>query len=96
MPAIVEATRLVDLRTAFGLPLVFLRDLPGVLVGQESEKVTVVLRKAFGFEYIDPAGAPMGTDCVVAWPNGEIGLMSAHNAVQTPSSRVSPVGTGYH
>ncbi|MCW3011396.1 MAG: hypothetical protein JWO90_1800 [Solirubrobacterales bacterium] len=108
VPAIVKATRLVDLCTAFGLPLVFLQDLPGVLVGVESErlgvaqrllelftaiarspvpKVTVVLRKAFGFGYIVLGGAPMGTDYVVAWPNAEIGFMSAENAVQVVHHR---------
>lgn len=108
VPAIVKATRLVDLCTAFGLPLVFLQDLPGVLVGAEAErlgvaqrllelftaiarspvpKVTVVLRKAFGFGYIVLGGAPMGTDYVVAWPNAEIGFMSADNAVQVVHHR---------
>ncbi len=108
VPAIVKATRFVDLCTAFGLPLVFLQDLPGVLVGPESErlgvaqrllelftaiarspvpKVTVVLRKAFGFGYIVLGGAPMGTDYVVAWPNAEMGFMSADNAVQVVHHR---------
>jgi len=101
--AIVKATRMVDLCTGFGLPLVFLQDLPGVMIGVEAErtavaqkliamftaiarspvpKVTVVLRKAFGFGYIAMGGPSMGTDYVVAWPNAEIGFMSADNAVQ--------------
>lgn len=102
-PALIKATRMVDLCTAFGLPLLFLQDLPGVMIGVESErqgvahriielftaiarspvtKVTVIVRKAFGFGYIALAGAPMGTDYVVAWPNAEIGFMAADNAVQ--------------
>lgn len=101
--AIVKATRLVELCTGFGLPLVFLQDLPGVMIGVEAErtavaqkliamftaiarspvpKVTVVLRKAFGFGYIAMGGPSMGTDYVVSWPNAEIGFMSADNAVQ--------------
>jgi len=101
--AIVKITRVVDLCTGFGLPLVFLQDLPGVMIGLEAErtavapkliamftaiarsrvpKVTVILRKAFGFGYIAMAGPSMGTDYVVAWPNAEIGFMSADNAVQ--------------
>lgn len=99
--AIVKATRLVDLCTGFGLPLVFLQDLPGVMIGVEAErsgvapklialftaiarspvpKVTVVLRKAFGFGYIAMGGPAMGTDHVVAWADAEIGFMSAENA----------------
>jgi propionyl-CoA carboxylase beta chain len=101
-PAVVKATRLVDLCSGFGLPLVFLQDLPGVMIGAEAEreavaqklmtlftaiarspvpKVTVILRKAFGFGYIALGGPSMGTDYVVAWPNAEIGFMSAENAV---------------
>ncbi len=102
-PAVTKAHRLVDLCTGFGLPLVTLQDMPGVMIGSESErlgiaqrliglftaiarspvpKVTVIVRKAFGFGYIALAGPPMGTDYVVAWPNAEIGFMSADNAVQ--------------
>ena len=76
-PEIQKATRLVDLCSAFGLPIVFLQDLPGVLVGVDAErrrvapslielyttiarspvpKVTVVIRKAFGFGYIAMGG----------------------------------------
>lgn len=108
VPAIDKGTRLVDLCSGFGLPLVFLQDLPGVLVGTDSErlgvarsimafftavarspvpKVTVVVRKAFGFGYIAMGGAPMGTDYVVAWPNAEIGFMAARNAVEVVHAR---------
>jgi acetyl-CoA carboxylase carboxyltransferase component len=101
--ALVKATRLVDLCTGFGLPLVFLQDLPGVMIGLEAErasvgpklialftavarspvpKVTVVLRKAFGFGYIALGGPSLGIDYVVAWPNAEIGFMHADNAVE--------------
>lgn len=97
-----KALRFVDLCDGFGLPMVFLQDLPGVMIGIEAErsavvqklmalyaliarspvpKVTVVLRKAFGFGYIAFGGPPLGTDYVVSWPNAEIGFMSASNAV---------------
>jgi methylmalonyl-CoA decarboxylase subunit alpha len=101
-PAATKVHRLVDLCDGFGLPLVFLQDMPGVMIGVESErlaiaqkllglytavarsrvpKVTVVLRKAFGFGYMALGAASMGTDYVVAWPNAEIGFMAAGNAV---------------
>lgn len=107
-PALEKSTRLVKLCTAFGLPVVFLQDLPGVLIGVDSErqgvarriielfeaiarspvpKVTVVVRKAFGFGYIALGGASMGTDYVVAWPNAEIGFMAADNGVQVVHAR---------
>jgi acetyl-CoA carboxylase carboxyltransferase component len=102
-PAITKAHRLIELCGGFGLPLIFLQDMPGVMIGVEAErlgvaqrlmelfasvarspvpKVTVILRKAFGFGYIALGGPPMGTDYVVTWPNAEIGFMSADNAVQ--------------
>jgi acetyl-CoA carboxylase carboxyltransferase component len=101
--AAVKAARVADLADGFGLPLVFLQDMPGVMIGNESErlgigrrlmdlytvvarstvpKVTVILRKAFGFGYMTLGGPNMGTDYVVAWPNAEIGFMAADNAVQ--------------
>lgn len=106
--ALRKAIGLVDLCTAFGLPLVFLQDLPGVMIGLDAEreditgrvvelftalarspvpKVTVVLRKAFGFGYIAMGGPALGTDFVVAWPNAEIGFMAADNAVRVVHHR---------
>lgn len=100
--AAVKVTRVADLCDGFGLPMVFLQDMPGVMIGLESErlgiarklmdlyrivarspvpKVTVILRKAFGFGYMTLGGPNMGTDYVVAWPNAEIGFMAADNAV---------------
>jgi len=100
--AIEKATKLCDICSGFGLPIVFLQDLPGVMVGLEAErrkvapklielyttlarspvpKVSIVVRKAFGFGYIAMGGAPLGVDYVAAWPNAEIGFMSAVNAV---------------
>jgi propionyl-CoA carboxylase beta chain len=102
-PAATKVHRLVEMCDGFGLPLVFLQDMPGVMIGLESErqaigqklialyscvarsrvpKVTVILRKAFGFGYMTLGGPNMGTDYVVAWPNAEIGFMAADNAVQ--------------
>jgi acetyl-CoA carboxylase carboxyltransferase component len=101
--AAVKATRIAELCDGFGLPLIFLQDMPGVMIGLDSErqgiarklielyrtvarsrvpKVTVILRKAFGFGYMTLGGPNMGTDYVVAWPNAEIGFMAADNAVQ--------------
>jgi acetyl-CoA carboxylase carboxyltransferase component len=98
-----KVERLVDLCSGFGLPLIFLQDMPGVMIGLEAEragiarklialytkvaqspvpKVTVVIRKAFGFGYMTLGGPNLGTDYVVAWPNAEIGFMSADNALQ--------------
>jgi methylmalonyl-CoA decarboxylase subunit alpha len=106
--AVTKVTRLVDICSGFGLPLVFLQDMPGVMIGLESEragiarklidlyalvarsrvpKVTVIVRKAFGFGYMTLGGPNMGTDYVVAWPNAEIGFMAAQNAVQIVHQR---------
>jgi acetyl-CoA carboxylase carboxyltransferase component len=44
-------------------------------------KVTVVLRKAYGGAYITMNSRDLGADLVVAWPDAELGIMSAHAAV---------------
>jgi propionyl-CoA carboxylase beta chain len=101
--AATKVHRFVEMCDGFGLALVFLQDMPGVMIGLDSErqaigqkliglyttiarsrvpKVTVILRKAFGFGYMTLGGPNMGTDYVVAWPNAEIGFMAADNAVQ--------------
>ncbi len=101
--AAIKITRLAAICDGFGLPLVFLQDMPGVMIGLESEragiarrlmdlytlvarsrvpKVTIVIRKAFGFGYMTLGGPNMGTDYVAAWPNAEIGFMAADNAVE--------------
>lgn len=98
-----KAKKMVDLCDSFGLPLVFLQDLPGVLIGSGAErsgvavrlmelyrrlakatapKVTVVVRKAFGFGWVVMGGAPMGMDYIVAWPTAQIGFMAANNAAE--------------
>jgi acetyl-CoA carboxylase carboxyltransferase component len=44
-------------------------------------KVTVVLRKAYGGACITMNSRDLGADLVLAWPNAEIGIMSARAAV---------------
>jgi acetyl-CoA carboxylase carboxyltransferase component len=43
-------------------------------------RVTVVLRKAYGGAYIAMNSRDLGADLVFAWPQAEIGVMSAHSA----------------
>jgi acetyl-CoA carboxylase carboxyltransferase component len=44
-------------------------------------KVTVVLRKSYGGAYITMNSRDLGADLVLAWPDAELGIMSAHAAV---------------
>ena len=44
-------------------------------------KLTVVLRKAYGGAYITMNSRDLGADMVLAWPNAELGIMSARAAV---------------
>jgi acetyl-CoA carboxylase carboxyltransferase component len=44
-------------------------------------KLTVVLRKAYGGAYITMNSRDLGADLVMAWPDAELGLMSARAAV---------------
>lgn len=101
--SLTKARKMVDLCDGFGLPLVFLQDLPGVMIGATAErtavavrlmdlyrclakatvpKLTVIVRKAFGFGWVVMGGAPMGIDYICAWPIAQIGFMAAGNAVQ--------------
>lgn len=45
-------------------------------------RVTVVLRKAYGGAYITMNSRDMGADLAVAWPDAEIGVMSARAAAR--------------
>lgn len=95
-----KAQRAVGLAQDFGLPIVFFEDLPGVMIGQASEKegilrhaiglldavtnatvprVTVVLRKAYGFGWVLFGGYPSGADYVVAWPDAQVNFMAPAN-----------------
>jgi acetyl-CoA carboxylase carboxyltransferase component len=44
-------------------------------------KLTVVLRKAYGGAYITMNSRDLGADLVLAWPEAELGIMSARGAV---------------
>jgi acetyl-CoA carboxylase carboxyltransferase component len=45
-------------------------------------KVTVILRKAYGGAYITMNSRDLGADLVLAWPEAELGIMSARAAVR--------------
>ncbi len=44
-------------------------------------KLTVVLRKSYGGAYITMNSRDLGSDLVLAWPDAELGIMSARGAV---------------
>ncbi len=44
-------------------------------------KLTVVLRKSYGGAYITMNSRDLGADLVLAWPEAELGIMSARTAV---------------
>jgi acetyl-CoA carboxylase carboxyltransferase component len=44
-------------------------------------KLTVVLRKSYGGAYITMNSRDLGSDLVLAWPDAELGIMSARAAV---------------
>jgi acetyl-CoA carboxylase carboxyltransferase component len=56
-------------------------------------KVTVILRKAYGGAYISMNSKDLGADFAFAWPNAQIGIMSAKQAVQIIHSRKLASGT---
>jgi acetyl-CoA carboxylase carboxyltransferase component len=91
-----------DLADDFGIPIICLQDLPGVMVGRDVERqgiaqriveavrrlsectaprITVVIRKSYGFGWTIMGGYPSGADYVVAWASAEIGFMAPATAV---------------
>lgn len=53
-------------------------------------KITVVLRKAYGGAYITMNSRYLGADLVLSWPDAEIGIMGAQQAVNVIHRRESP------
>ena len=102
-PACDKASRFVSLCDAFGLPLCFLMDVPGVLPGPDSEKagiarhsgkvmfevnratvpkVSIVLRRGYGFGYVLMAGGrSTDNELTAVWPTAEIAAMGIEGAV---------------
>lgn len=103
VPACDKASHFISMCDAFGLPLVFLMDVPGVLPGPDSEKqgiarhsgkvmfemnratvpkVSVVLRRGYGFGYVLMAGGrSTRNELTVVWPTAEIAAMGIEGAV---------------
>ena len=50
-------------------------------------KLTVVLRKSYGGAYITMNSRDLGSDLVLAWPEAELGIMSARAAVSITARR---------
>jgi acetyl-CoA carboxylase carboxyltransferase component len=59
-------------------------------------KLTVVLRKAYGGAYITMNSRDLGADLVLAWPQAELGIMSARAAVGIVHRRELAVATDPH
>jgi propionyl-CoA carboxylase beta chain len=111
--ALRKTCALVQLAEDFRLPIVFLQDLPGVMIGPDSEKagmlreaihllravttatvprVTVVLRKAYGFGWVLYGGYPSGADYVVTWPDAQVNFMApATGAIVVNKRRLDAV-----
>ncbi len=91
-----KAARFVWLCDAFGIPLLFLQDVPGFLVGSKVEqggiirhgvseatvpKVTILVRKAYGAGYFVMCGKAYEPDYLAAWPTAEIAVMGPEGMV---------------
>ena len=50
-------------------------------------KLTVVLRKSYGGAYITMNSRDLGADLVLAWPDAELGIMSARAAIKITARR---------
>ncbi|MHA6669378.1 acyl-CoA carboxylase subunit beta [Homoserinimonas sp. A447] len=98
-----KAIRFMCLCEANNIPILFLQDLPGFMVGKKVEherllaraimmqqafamltvpKLTVVLRKAYGFGYFALGGIFESVDGLYAWPNARFGFMDQKAGAQ--------------
>jgi acetyl-CoA carboxylase carboxyltransferase component len=78
-----KAARFVNLCDAFSIPLVFLQDVPGFMVGSKVEQEGIIRHgaKAYGAGYYVMNGRAYEPDLIVAWPGAEISVMGAEGAV---------------
>src|SRR5205807_10631359 len=63
------------------LPICHGASLVRAFAGARVPKFTVVLRKSYGGAYITMNSRDLGADLVLAWPEAELGIMSARAAV---------------
>ena len=57
-------------------------ELVRAFASSRSPRVSVILRKAFGGAFITMNSKHLGADVALSWPRAEIGIMSAHAAVE--------------
>jgi len=57
-------------------------ELVRAFAAARGRRVTVILRKAFGGAFITMNSKDLGADAAFCWPGAEIGIMSAHAAVE--------------
>jgi acetyl-CoA carboxylase carboxyltransferase component len=97
-----KAARFIWLCDAFNIPLLFLADVPGFMIGTQVEKrgiirhgakmitavaeatvpkISVIVRKAYGAGLYAMAGPAYDSDCVLALPSAQIGVMGPEPAV---------------
>lgn len=89
-----KAARFAQAADAWGLPLVYLVDVPGIMVSAHEERrgvldagavffhavdtdvprISVVVRKCFGGSFVMLQARQAGGDCVMAWPDAQIGI----------------------
>jgi acetyl-CoA carboxylase carboxyltransferase component len=80
-----KAARFVMDCNQTGLPLVFLQDVQGFMVGKEAEvpKVTVILGGSFGAGHYALCGKAFDPAFIFAWPNARYAVMGAEQATGT-------------
>jgi acetyl-CoA carboxylase carboxyltransferase component len=76
-----KAARFINLCDAFNIPLVFLQDVPGFMVGSKVEHAGIIRHGAKMLYAVSRATVPKVT-VVVAWPGAEISVMGAEGAVE--------------
>ncbi len=108
-PACEKGAHFVAMCDAFGLPLIYLVDVPGFSIGSSAERsmlgrrsaklvhelghatvprISVVLRKGYGFGYFAMCGGrSFGADACLAWPTAEICAMSIEGSVDVAYRR---------
>ncbi len=91
-----KGTRFVNTCNAFNIPLLFLADVSGFMIGSSVErggiirhgakfiaapKISVIVRKCYGAGLYAMAGPAFGTDAVLALPTAQIAVMGPEAAI---------------
>jgi methylmalonyl-CoA decarboxylase subunit alpha len=94
VPSLRKEARFIELCDTFNLPLVFLQDIPGLMIGTDAERAGILRAYEEVVTRLSRAevpkilgGRPVKPDLLLAWPGAEMGFMAPETGVRTVHRR---------